>query len=144
MVIPPETNVDFVAVVESVLNVHRPLYRPDQSGSFQRLIFLLNNLLAVVREFLNSSVSQSGLNRYLYGHEFMRLRDMKEKAPTPKHKALKSYESGYVHFEMKYFNKTSRRYSFRRYRLNNSKSNTVANVRHFLDDLGRACLIAIY
>jgi hypothetical protein len=63
------------------------------------LLISLNDLLAVVREFLNPNVSRSGLDRCLCRHGMGNLREMKIKAPKPKHSAfkVKAYEPGYIH-----------------------------------------------
>ena len=58
------------------------------------LLVSLDDLLAVVREFLNPNVSRSGLDRCLRRHGVGNLRDMKAKAPRPKHSAFKAYEPG--------------------------------------------------
>jgi hypothetical protein len=49
------------------------------------LLVSLDNLLAVVREFLNPNVSRSGLDRCLRRHGVGRLRDLKAKDDKPKH-----------------------------------------------------------
>lgn len=58
------------------------------------LLVLLDDLLAVVREFLNPNTSRSGLDRCLHRHGIGTLRDLKAKAP--KHSAFKAYEPGYL------------------------------------------------
>ena len=45
------------------------------------LLLPLDDLLAVVREFLNPNASRSGLDRCLRRHGVSNLRDLKEKAP---------------------------------------------------------------
>lgn len=124
--------------------------------SLRKTLFLpLDDLLAVVREFLNPAVSRSGLDRCLRRHGVGSLRDMKEKAPKPKHKAFKSYEPGYLHVDVKYLpqmsNETSRRYLFvgidratRWVFIRLYKAKTAANARRFLRDLNRACPMAIH
>ena len=78
--------------------------------------FTLDDLLAVVREFLNPNASRSGLDRCLRRHGVGNLRDMKAKAPKPKHNAFKACEPGYVHIDVKYLpqmqDETKRRYLF--------------------------------
>ena len=114
------------------------------------LLVSLDDLLAVVREFLNPNVSRSGLDRCLRRHGVGNLRDMKAKAPRPKHSAFKAYEPGYLHIDVKYLpqmaDENRRRYLFvaidraTRWvfiRIFNAK--TAANARHFLRDLDRAC-----
>ena len=80
------------------------------------LLVSLDDLLAVVREFLNPNVSRSGLDRCLRRHGVGNLREMKAKAPKPKHSAFKAYEPGYVHIDVKYLpqmhDETKRRYLF--------------------------------
>ena len=48
------------------------------------LLVSLDDLLAVVREFLNPNVSRSGLDRCLRRHGVGNLRDLKGKAPKTK------------------------------------------------------------
>ena len=80
------------------------------------LLVSLDDLLAVVREFLNPNVSRSGLDRCLRRHGVGNLRDLKVKEAKPKHSAFKAYEPGYLHIDVKYLpqmaNETSRRYLF--------------------------------
>jgi transposase len=59
------------------------------------LLVSLDDLLAVVREFLNPDVSRSGLDRCLRRHGVGNLRDLQAKDPRPKRKAFKAYEPGY-------------------------------------------------
>jgi len=47
------------------------------------LLLPLDDLLAVVREFLNPNVSRSGLDRCLRRHGVSRLQDLKPKSPRP-------------------------------------------------------------
>jgi transposase InsO family protein len=116
----------------------------------QTLLVSLDDLLAVVREFLNPKVSRSGLDRCLRRHGVGNLRDLKAKTPKPKHKPFKFYEPGYLHIDVKYLpqmaGQTSRRYLFvaidraTRWvfvRIFNAK--TAVNARRFLRDLERAC-----
>jgi len=62
----------------------------------------LDDLLVVVREFLNPHVSRSGLDRCLRRHGVGNLRDLKPKALRPAHKPSKAYEPGYLHVDVKY------------------------------------------
>jgi transposase-like protein len=114
------------------------------------LLVSLDDLLAVVREFLNPNASRSGLDRCLRRHGVGNLRDLKAKAPTPKHSAFKAYEPGYIHIDVKYLPKmadeASRRYLFvaidratRWVFIRVFKAKTAANARRFLRDLQRAC-----
>ena len=80
------------------------------------LLVSLDDLLAVVREFLNPNASRSGLDRCLRRHGVGNLRDLKAKTPQPKRSAFKAYEPGYIHIDVKYLpqmaDETSRRYLF--------------------------------
>ena len=118
------------------------------------LLISLDDLLSVVREFLNPNASRSGLDRCLRRHGVGNLRDMKAKAPKPKHGAFKAYEPGYIHIDVKYLpqmaDDSARRYLFvaidraTRWvfiRVFNAK--TAANARRFLRDLERACPMRI-
>jgi transposase InsO family protein len=118
------------------------------------LLVSLDDLLAVVREFLNPEVSRSGLDRCLRRHGVGNLRDLQAKDPQPKHKAFKAYEPGYLHVDVKYLpqmaDETSRRYLFvaidratRWVFIRVFKSKTAANARRFLRDLERACPMRI-
>ncbi|EAR22704.1 IS481 family transposase [Nitrococcus mobilis] len=77
----------------------------------------LDDLLVVVREFLNPGVSRSGLDRCLRRHGVSRLADLRpaEQAKRPS-KAFKAYRPGYVHIDYKYLpqmpDETARRYLF--------------------------------
>ena len=66
------------------------------------LLLSLDDLLAVVREFLNPAVSRSGLDRCLRRHGVGNLQDLVEKTPRPSHKPFKVYEPGYLHVDVKY------------------------------------------
>ena len=78
------------------------------------LLVSLDDLLAVVREFLNPDVSRSGLDRCLRRHGVGNLRDLQAKVARPKHSGFKAYEPGYIHIDVKYLpqmaDETSRRY----------------------------------
>jgi transposase InsO family protein len=114
----------------------------------------LDDLLAVVREFLNPDVSRSGLGRCLRRHGAGNLRDLKAKDARPKHSGFKAYEPGYIHIDVKYLpqmeNQTSRRYMFvaieratRWIIVRIYNNNMATNARRFLRDLERACPIRI-
>ena len=118
------------------------------------LLVSLDDLLAVVREFLNPDVSRSGLDRCLRRHGVGNLRDLQAKAARPKHGDFKAYEPGYIHIDVKYLpqmaHETSRRYLFvaidratRWVFIRIFKAKTAANARRFLRDLERACPIHI-
>jgi transposase-like protein len=66
------------------------------------LLVSLDDLLAVVREFLNPNVSRSGLDRCLRRHGVGNLRALTTKEPRVKHAAFKAYEPGYLHVDVKY------------------------------------------
>ncbi len=86
----------------------------------QSLLLPLDDLLAVVREFLNPNVSRSGLDRCLRRclrrHGVGSLRDLKPKVAKPAHKPFKAYEPGYIHIDVKYLpqmaDEEKRRYLF--------------------------------
>jgi transposase InsO family protein len=114
----------------------------------------IDDLLALVREFLHPEVSCSGLDRYLRRHGVGNLRDLWTKDPRPKHKAFNGCETGYQHLDVKYLtqmaDETSRRYLFvaidratRWVFIRVFKPKTAANARRFLCDLERACPIRI-
>ena len=79
------------------------------------LLVSLDDLLAVVREFLNPQVSRSGLDRCLRRHGVGNRHDLVEKTPRPTHRPFTSYEPGYPHIDAKYLpqmaNEAKRRYS---------------------------------
>lgn len=68
----------------------------------QTLMVSLDDLLAVVREFLNLNVSRSGLDRCLRRHAVCNLRELQASAAKPKHSPFKAYEPGYLHVDVKY------------------------------------------
>ena len=118
------------------------------------LLVSIDDLLAVVREFLNPEASRSGLDRCLRRHGVGNLRDLQAQSPRPAHKAFKAYEPGYLHVDVKYLpqmaDETSRRYLFvaidratRWVFIRVYKSKTAANARRFLRDLERTCPIRI-
>ena len=107
----------------------------------------LDDLLAVMREFLNPDVSRSGLDRCLRRHGVGNLRDLKAKVARPRYSGFKAYEPGYLHIDVKDLpqmaDQTSRRYLFvaidratRRVFIRIYSSRTAANVRRFLRDMG--------
>jgi transposase InsO family protein len=118
------------------------------------LMVSLDDLLAVVREFLNPHVSRSGLDRCLRRHGVGNLRNLQAKAARPKHSGFKAHEPGYLHVDVKYLpqmaDETSRRYLFvaidratRWVFIRVYTAKTAANARRFLRDLERACPIRI-
>lgn len=113
------------------------------------LLLPLDDLLAVVHEFLNPNVSRSGLDRCLRRHRVSRLSDLKPKAAKPAHKPFKAYEPGYLHIDVKYLpqmaDEDRRRYLFvaidratRWVFVRIYPAKTAANARRFLRDLNRA------
>ena len=66
------------------------------------LLVSIDDLLAVVREFLNPEVSRSGLDRCLRRHGVGDLRDLQAQSQRPKHKAFKACEPGCLHVDVKY------------------------------------------
>ena len=60
----------------------------------ETLLLPLDDLLAVVREFLNPNVSRSGLDRCLRRHGVGNLRALKPAVPKPAHKPFKAYQPG--------------------------------------------------
>ncbi|MGB3556793.1 MAG: IS481 family transposase [Jannaschia sp.] len=118
------------------------------------LLLPLDDLLAVVREFLNPNVSRSGLDRCLRRHGVSRLQDLKPKAPQPTHKPFKAYEPGYLHVDVKYLpqmaDEERPRYLFvaidratRWVFVRIYPAKTAANARRFLRDLDRAAPMKI-
>ncbi len=118
------------------------------------LLVSLDDLLAVVREFLNPKASRSGLDRCLRRHGVGPLRALKAASPRPKHSAFKAYEPGSIPIDLKYLppmaDESRRRSLFvaidraTRWvvvRVYNSK--TAANARRFLRALERACPMRI-
>jgi transposase InsO family protein len=82
----------------------------------------LDDLLVVVREFINPDVSRSGLDRCLRRHGVGSLRELQAaareaagEAPPPA-KTFKDYEPGFVHIDIKYLpqmpDEAARRYLF--------------------------------
>ena len=118
------------------------------------LLLPLDDLLSVVREFLNPKVSRSGLDRCLRRHGVSRLQDLKPTAPKPAHKPFKAYEPGYLHMDVKYLpqmaDEERRRYLFvaidratRWVFVRIYPAKTAANARRFLRDLDRAAPMKI-
>lgn len=76
----------------------------------------LDDLLVVVREFLNPKVSRSGLDRCLRRHGVARLADLKPPGEARPTKTFKDYAPGFVHVDIKYLpqmaDEARRRYLF--------------------------------
>ena len=118
------------------------------------LLLSLDDLLAVVREFLNPQVSRSGPDRCLRRHSVGNLHDLVERSPPEAHKPFKACEPGYRHIDVKYLpqmpDETRRRYRFvatrratRRVFVRICTTKTAANAWRFRRDLERACPLKI-
>ena len=66
------------------------------------LLLPLDDLLAVVREFINADASRSGLSRCLKRHGLNKLTELQPATPRAPHKPFKAYEPGFVHVDVKY------------------------------------------
>ncbi|THT97941.1 IS481 family transposase, partial [Lampropedia puyangensis] len=66
------------------------------------LLLSLDDLLAVMREFVCPDVSRSGLDRSQQRHGVGNLRTMQPKVEKPRAKKFKAYAPGYVHVDIKY------------------------------------------
>ena len=91
--------------------------------ALRRMLLLpLDDLLVVVREFINPAVSRSGLDRCLRRHGAANLRELQAQARAdageaePSIKTFKDYEPGFVHMDIKYLpqmpDEAARRYLF--------------------------------
>lgn len=116
----------------------------------QNLLLSLDDLLAVVREFLCPNVSRSGLDRCLRRHGVGNLRDLLPVTEKVAHKPFKSYMPGFVHMDVKYLpqmaDETGRSYLFvaidraTRWVFIAIKPNkTAASAKAFLKALHKAC-----
>ena len=87
------------------------------------LLLPLDDLLAVVREFMNPDVSRAGLDRCLRRHGVANLRALQAQAQAdagttqePALKTFKDYEPGFLHVDIKYLpqmpDERERRYLF--------------------------------
>lgn len=86
------------------------------------ILLPLDDLLVVVREFINPDVSRSGLDRCLRRHGAANLRQLQAQARADADQALtptktfKDYEPGFLHMDIKYLpqmpDETARRYLF--------------------------------
>ena len=78
----------------------------------------VDDLLVVVREFIHSGVSRSGLDRCLRRHGVSNLAALRaaEEGPPAPNKTFKDYEPGFVHVDVKYLpqlpGESQRRYLF--------------------------------
>ena len=82
------------------------------------LLLPLDDLLVVIREFIQPAMSRSALDRCLRRHNVSNLNKLipvEEDEPAQK-KSFKAYEPGFVHVDVKYLpqmpNETSRKYLF--------------------------------
>lgn len=66
------------------------------------LLLPLDDLLAVIREFVSTEVSRSGLDRCLRRHGVGNLNALKPATAKPTPKSFKAYEPGYLHMDVKY------------------------------------------
>jgi transposase InsO family protein len=118
------------------------------------LLLPLDDLLSVVREFLNPRASRSGLDRCQRRRGVGNLQALKPKEPKPAHGAFKAYEPGYLHIDIKYLpqmaDESARRYLFvaidratRWVFVRIYPAQTAANARRFLRDLERAAPMKI-
>ena len=107
----------------------------------------LDDLLAVIHEFIEPSMSRSALDRLLRRRGCSRL--PAPEAPASDSKPFKAYEPGYVHVDLKYLpqmaDETSRRYVFvaidratRWVFIAIKRNKTAAAARSFLKALGAA------
>ena len=84
----------------------------------QTLLLPLDDLLVVTREFVNPTVSRSGLDRCLRRHGVSNLKAImpKEEGSRKPYKTFKDYEPGFVHVDVKYLpqmpDEAQRRYLF--------------------------------
>ena len=83
------------------------------------LLLPLDDLLVVVREFVNPQASRSGLDRCLRRHDAANLRALQQAQsgePAPTVKTFKTYVPGFAHVDIKYLpqmpNEAARRYLF--------------------------------
>ena len=72
-----------------------------------RSLVSLDELLALVREFLNLKVSHSGLDRCPHMHCIGSPRDPKARDERTEHRGFKAYDSQYLHIDVKYLAKTA-------------------------------------
>ena len=98
--------------------LHCTLNRAQEAVAMEirRTLWLpLDDLLVVVREFLNAKVSRSGLARCLTRHGLNRRPVEDKDAPVPT-KSFKDYAPGFLHMDIKYLpqmaDETTRRYLF--------------------------------
>lgn len=116
----------------------------------RKLPLSLDDLQAVVREFMNPDASSSNLGLCLWQHWIVNLHNRKAKAPQPKCSAFKAYMSGYINLDVNYLpqieDKILRRYLFivndrviRWVFIWIFKTKTTTNEWCFMRDLQRVC-----
>ena len=80
------------------------------------LLLPLDDLLAVVREFIHPALTRSALDRCLRRHGVANLAALRPGTTSPPPKAFKAYVPGFVHIDVKYLpqmpDETERRYLF--------------------------------
>lgn len=114
----------------------------------------LDDVLAVVREFIHPEVSRSGLDRCLRRHGVGNLRALRAQAPRPAHQPCRDSEPGFVHLDVKDLpqmpDEKKRRSLFvaidratRWVFVQIKRARTATAARAFLAALARACPIRI-
>jgi len=83
----------------------------------RRLLLLpLDDLVAVVKEFIEPKASRSAIHRCLRRHRVNKLHALRPEARQVAHKPFQAYEPGFVHIDVKYLpqmpDETARRYLF--------------------------------
>jgi len=120
----------------------------------RNLLLSLDDLLAVIREFVCPSVSRSGLDRCLRRHGVGNLRNLLPAPEKAAHKSFKAYLPGYLHMDVKYLpqmaDETGRGYLFvaidratRWVYIAIHPNKSAASARAFLKALAKACPIKI-
>lgn len=66
------------------------------------LLLSLDDLLVVVRRFINADCSRAGLDRCLRRHGVSNLRELIPQDPKEPAKSFKDYKPGYIHVDIKY------------------------------------------
>ncbi|WMT47753.1 MAG: IS481 family transposase [Acidithiobacillus caldus] len=118
------------------------------------LLLPLDDLLAVMREFVHAGLSRSALDRCLRRHGVGNLQDLKPTPAKVPQKAFKAYEPGFVHIDVKYLpqmaDQSSRSYLFvaidratRWVFVAIKKDKTARSAAAFLKALQKACPIRI-
>ncbi|WP_287914746.1 IS481 family transposase [Tibeticola sp.] len=80
------------------------------------LLMPLDDLVAVVKEFIEPKASRSAIHRCLSRHRVNKLHALRPEARQVAHKPFQAYEPGFVHIDVKYLpqmpDETARRYLF--------------------------------